>query len=580
MAAVRLALADSVPAAGGELGEALMVSFSAQPGPLPCSAAEASRPPALTDIEVVLDGADTAPVTLAGFLAPWTERVEILLPDAGSVAGTKSLDHNDLAEAALRITAGVTHQLREPGVVVDVHGGQPSGLLSPFTRVIAIRPDNVARLALEQLSGRTVMTVRGPAGGLGDVADLPGSAALAQAAVPTLVVQPMLTGSTPTTTIASAAGPTEAPTNLTLAALGMRSITRQGRGSAEVGLFGLVPELGAVPSSVAIELRGRVLSDSGARKVRVSLLAGGLQLAARTVTAGDVFRLRGTAEGSGQGSATPYMVRAAAVDPPVGACGQLPLVTLSLDASTSVQAAAGGRSTDGFGAFPQVLRSRLDVAIGDRQPSVDDPAGTGAITAAAAVVAQLQQVALPRLAVRVVTWPRTADGTPGLEQRWSTLQVAPSSAQELVLRPPLGLSPLTIDIGSTLVGRGDGASLAAVEVLSAGSARHLLLTTGGSTRLLARLGAQLQQRPSGWFDLNGRVLLSDGTRLTAVVAPPAPTSGATAGTGGPSPPTVAEAMAPAGPGRSGRGWTAFVVGALLAAGALVMVTAARRWRNR
>lgn len=365
---------------------------------------------AITDAAIDTAGEATPPETVATFLSPWVEQVEV-------VTGGDP----QLLEAGLSAVAAATHRL---GSASSVSLDAPaSDTVDPLTqRVIAFEAGSGAAVTGIDTDERGVprLVVSGAPETLTAAAAALGSAGLPLASA----------ADTEGLAAAPATGPDTA-LSLSLEDLGTASVSLRGYGVTDG--FISVPQdaFGGPVDGYTLHLTGAVSTVDAVTIASAEVLWNDVLVDTLPISLDDPRIDRTiTIPSSSVRASNGLVVRLTAVAAG-GACideSLLPQVRFDLDARASTVTAHRGQAVSpGFERFPQALGGALAVATGSDTPSVAE------LQAAGSIVAALQRVSSRQLDITVESAQQLIDSTkPGL-------LVGATPDQANALRTPLRL---------------------------------------------------------------------------------------------------------------------------------------------
>lgn len=370
----------------------------------------------LDEVALEVDGAETAPTTLAQFLAPYATAVDVVVPaDAGEPTLAAGL--TAVAAISSRYPETTAVRLTTPDDVTKARPGLRVVHLSPGTGTATSEITDDAGVATLTLGGGDDELLAA-ARGLGAAEAL----GLADAAR--------------TEGLAATGGPGAVRDELTLGELGVDRAVLSGYGRVEQYVGIRQDAFGGPVGALRIDLEGThtAVSDGARAQLDVYLndrLVDSTQLDDDPALHREIEVPAADVQGDNG-----LVVVLSAVPPREWCAGgdrQLPMEVHLDTERTVVHADRGGARTTGFASFPQNLGGRLAVAVSDH---ATDP--VAAAVDAGAVVAALQRRAARPLDVRMVPAADLRDG------KTSGLLVGAGEDDSTALRAPLRLSEMRL----------------------------------------------------------------------------------------------------------------------------------------
>lgn len=468
---------DRVPVRGGAATVTLHTVLD--PVGETCPAGWTGRALALLDTRIGYSGTVLDPRTVAEFVPPILERVELYLPEQPTAA-------ESAAAASLTTTIGSRYTGRAPDFVVLPSPPAPGVDGGAFTRRIVVDEDDApARLRVLPGQATPTLEVTGPAAGLAE------QVRALRSTLSTLAVQDSVTlgGDAPVSRLAS--------TDLTFSDLGIGTPSASAVGVAAVD-FGIdQSRIGRRVHDVKLDLSGVYTPATSVRTSILTVSVGGRVVDSwpadasgridRTIAVPDDLLSR----------VTPVTV-SLQTSGGTNECGREQPVTVRLDSTSRVLSAPAGAGAD-FAALPQAFLPDMQVATAT--------ASLGDTARAVGILADLQALSTAPL---VPEWVSLDDAVTGDKP---AIIVSPDA-------PPTGLPlPLTLTGGRTLTLTGtDGGTgtvtfpadigFASLQVFDDRGRTVLVASSTTSAPELDRTLAWLRAEPGRWASLSGNIVFT------------------------------------------------------------------------
>lgn len=459
-----------------------------------CTATQSTA--TLSSLSLTTQGTETAPTTVAEFLAPSVPAILIHVPaepttdvSAGILAASAAMAHR-YPDAALKLVA--------PQDVDAQAAALPAG-----SRIITISStDGDPSTTLGTQAGRPALTIAGTGEGLRTAARALADtkSALADGAT--------VTGMT--ATVPAAAGPEQTFTDL-----GAQAIRLAGYGTQETYLGVNQSQFGGPVSAISLQLRGTHTAIPSGGQAALSVYWNDYLLSSQTLN-GDTFEITADVPAGHIQSRNGLRLRLTAL-PAGGDCsgpaGLLPM-ELTVDTTGSKLTAQRGHSIKpGFARFPQVLGTTLPIAFDAGATAQENTIN------AATLAFSLQRDNDALLDVRLTTPAALLDSSD------SGLLVGATPATAEQAGAPLRLAGFrTVSSKDIEYGVGTTAPYGALEAYEHNGRNLLLLggwapdTTGAKSSatptpgtLQASLASYIQQQPGGWSSLSRNLLVTQTT---------------------------------------------------------------------
>lgn len=459
-----------------------------------CTAAQSAA--TLSRVSVATQGSETAPATVAEFLAPSVPAILIPVP---------ADPPSDVSAAILAASAAMAHRypdadlklVPQPDIAVQA-AALPAG-----SRIISIGagPDtgsDPVSTSLATLAGRPALTLTGNGEELRSAAQALASTQSALADGGTV------TGMT--SAVPAAAGPEQS-----LSDLGAQTVRLAGYGTQERYLGVNQSQFGGPISAVTLHLSGTHTAVPSGGQAALSVYWNDYLLSSHTLD-GDGFDITADVPAGQIQSRNGLRLRLTAL--PAGSdcsgpAGLLPM-ELTVDTTGSRLTAERGHSIKpGFARFPQVLGSTLPIAFDGGATAQDNTIN------AATLAFSLQRDSDALLDVRLT------DTASLLDSSDSGLLVGATAATAEKAGAPLRLAGFrTVAARDIEFGVGTSAPYGVLEGFEQNGRNLLLLggwapdeTTGGATsgKLQGSLASHIQQQPGGWSALSRNLLVTQST---------------------------------------------------------------------
>ncbi|WP_018760666.1 cellulose biosynthesis cyclic di-GMP-binding regulatory protein BcsB [Arthrobacter sp. 135MFCol5.1] len=459
-----------------------------------CTATQSTA--TLSSLSLTTQGTETAPTTVAEFLAPSVPAILIPVPAEPAT---------DLSAAILAASAAMAH--RYPDAALKLVPPQDmdaqAAALPAGSRIITISStDGDPSTTLGTQAGRPALNITGTGEGLRTAARALADtkSALADGAT--------VTGMT--ATVPAAAGPEQTFTDL-----GAQAIRLAGYGTQETYLGVNQSQFGGPVSAISLQLRGTHTAIPTGGQAALSVYWNDYLLSSQTLN-GDTFDITADVPAGHIQSRNGLRLRLTAL-PAGGDCsgpaGLLPM-ELTVDTTGSKLTAQRGHSIKpGFARFPQVLGTTLPIAFDAGATAQENTIN------AATLAFSLQRDNDALLDVRLTTPAALLDSSD------SGLLVGATPATAEQAGAPLRLAGFrTVSSKDIEYGVGTTAAYGALEAYEH-NGRNLLLLGGWAPdtadatakaaatpgTLQASLASYIQQQPGGWSSLSRNLLVTQTT---------------------------------------------------------------------
>ncbi|WP_197382435.1 hypothetical protein [Mycolicibacterium mengxianglii] len=459
---------------------------------------EPSNPLRLVNAYLRYQGSEIAPQTIAEFLPPVLQQLNMYVPAQPTRAES---------DAVLRLATAVVARYGQQDTAVTVNAlpdgqGVPAGPASPFERRVVIREGPDAALRLTEGPGVPTLLIDGPAADLMNQARLLSSdigrlALSSKAVVGPLHSSPQLPADV--TTLRDLGQPGVNATALSPQVNIALDQTRLGRAAHEVRVH-LQGSYTPLPPSVGGQL---VASIGGETVDRWQVDNAGV--IDRWVTVPDRLLQRYTNLGV-----------ALNITGDVGECGQFQPVTLTIDGGSPVESVrADPPVPGGFQSLPQALMPRVNIGISE---DFDDT------RRAVSILVGLQRLSSSPIDTAVMTVEDAINSSnPAVlidAADWTydqlRLPVAGNSDGEISVQDVGG------NAGVTTLQLDPGVGFGSLQTIYDGGRTVLVATSNGAAPQLDELLSWLDADPRRWAQLSGDALISAPLRPPVTVVTSAP----------------------------------------------------------
>jgi hypothetical protein len=484
----------SIPLAGVVVTDnAVTITLRSYLVPIEGYCLDPSNPLRLVDAFVRYQGAESAPRTVAEFLPPVLQQLNLFLPAEPTRAET---------DAAIRMATAVVARYGKQNTVVTVTplaGGQsvPAGPSLPMQRQVVIREEDEVGVALTDGPGVPTLLITGPAADLANQSRLlssdMGRLALSSKAVAgPLRTSPQLPADV--TSLRALGQPGATATALAPQVNIALDQTRLGRSAHNIRVH-LTGSYTPLPSSVG----GQLVALVGGETIdRWSV--DGTGIIDRWIDVPDRLLLRYTNLGIAMN-----------ITGNVGQCGEFQPVTLTIDGDSPIESTrADPPIPGGFQSLPQGLMPRVEVGIAE---GFDDT------RRAVGILAGLQRLsALPIDTAVVPVDEALASSNPAVlieATSWThnevTLPVAGNSDGELTVQNADGSGESsTLQLDPAL-------AFGSLQAVYDGGRSLLVATSNGAPAQLDELLEWLDSDVRRWSNVSGDALISAPNRAPVVV---------------------------------------------------------------
>ena len=487
----------SIPLAGAVIaGNSLTVTLRSYLEPVGDFCFEATNPLRLVQGNVRYTGSELAPTTVAEFLPPVLQQLNLFLPAEPTPAET---------DAAIRMATAVVVQYGRQNTVVTVTAleegqSEPTGPTAPLQRRMVIREEAELGVRLTKEPGVPTLLVTGPAAELANQSRLMSSDMSTLALASNVVAGPLRTSP-------------ELPSDTTsLRELGQPGLTASAL-SPQVNIALEQTQFGRPVRHVRVHLQGSYTplpSSSGGQLLAVvggetidRWPVDGTGTIDRWIDVPDRLLLRYTSLGV-----------ALNITGDTGQCGNYQPAMLTIDGDSAVESTRADRPMpEGFQSLPQALMPRVEIGV---STGFDD------VRRAVGILTGLQRLSTLPIDTTVVSVDEAlASSNPAVvieATSWNhddvTLPVAGNADGELTVQNAEGSGENgTLQLDPAL-------EYGTLQTVYDGTRSLLIATSNGAPAQLDELLDWLDSDPRRWINLTGDALISAPSAPDAPPGPP------------------------------------------------------------